>query len=302
MLPRVLEIKYTEKRGFYTNTRVPSICHTSRESRKEVLKHYCTAFGAPVYKPKMLVNYRLDVVYLPYELVDDIPFLLCSFKDRELHNLRHLGLYRMDLDELRERFAYECLKKTVQSLEGLEELLTIEDITVYVENDLNCVPDLETSAAHKFVTRRGRSRSTYYLSRLPSFLKDLYGDIEDDLGFQGGKISLHAYFSRWKVPKQDGMVYWDACEELYMQYPARSEGVKYMLTMLQQSLIARSFTPKTRRSLQLWFDHLVVDVRDGDDDVDMYLGMLIKKVVCEQAIYIYISGSLYKYGAYARDP
>ncbi|KAE8441024.1 hypothetical protein EG329_006088 [Mollisiaceae sp. DMI_Dod_QoI] len=137
--PRVVELKfeygetdiediqlslYTQK-GFYTEVRTPAALEVNRDSRQAALPYYELCFGSWWYPARTRFNFKLDILYLDYDISRAFPLLFGSFTDSEMAKLRYLAL---DTTEwcmvLYDQPGFEQkFPRFIKALQGLEELL-----------------------------------------------------------------------------------------------------------------------------------------------------------------------------------
>lgn len=147
--PRVVEIEFSESRGFYTRVATPLSLRVNQDSRNAVLLLYPTCFGNPLYESRIVFNFELDTLLLPAHIQFHTHHLFATFKPQEWARLQYLAV-AADINEDWSEYGQgePCLQppvcvleKAVKSLTSLKELLIVFDVVRYLENGLHHVPE-----------------------------------------------------------------------------------------------------------------------------------------------------------------
>jgi len=134
--PRIIEVKFIESRGFYTQVPTPTALQVCRESRSAVLASYPTCFGNVIYTPLILFNFSLDTLYFDQTLQHQVQHFAASLKREEVDRLRYLavdswinhdfeGGYDLEINPI------TIIRKLVPHMLSLKEFLIVYDLALW---------------------------------------------------------------------------------------------------------------------------------------------------------------------------
>lgn len=96
--PRVLEMAYTQQRGFHTSCQVPTALKVCQESRATVEKSYGPHFKSLWYPQGVLFNFSLDTLYLSGGFFYNVVMFMSSFGEKEISGIRYIAIDEDDFN------------------------------------------------------------------------------------------------------------------------------------------------------------------------------------------------------------
>ena len=133
---RVVEIEFTELRGFFTRVATPTALRVCHDSRKAVIAYYPTSFGNVMYNPRIVFNFLLDTLYFDMSFHSQVMHFLASMKEMEVRRIQSLGANSMMIWEWGGEVdvdIFSIMKKLVPKMVSLKEFILVFDAASWPE-------------------------------------------------------------------------------------------------------------------------------------------------------------------------
>ncbi|KAH6673820.1 hypothetical protein B0J14DRAFT_463178, partial [Halenospora varia] len=90
--PRVVEIEFSQRHGFYSQNPLPMALKACQDSRLAVKGLYPCCFGNFIYTRQIVFNGMLDTLYISFDMQHQILHLFASLTLREATQLQYLAI------------------------------------------------------------------------------------------------------------------------------------------------------------------------------------------------------------------
>ncbi|KAH8659196.1 hypothetical protein BGZ60DRAFT_531106 [Tricladium varicosporioides] len=135
LTPRVVEIEFSQRHGFYSQNPLPIALKACQDSRIAVSSLYPCCFGNFIYTRQIVFNGMLDTLYISFDMQHQILHLFASLTLREAAQLQYLAIYSgIDEDDWEtdihapEMLPTNVLRKVAPKLTSLREILVVFNI------------------------------------------------------------------------------------------------------------------------------------------------------------------------------
>jgi len=138
---RVVEVEFSETRGFFTRVPIPVALRVCRDSRHAVGAAYPVSFGNILYQPRILFNFSLDTLYFDQAIQNQFLHFLATMKTEEVKKISFVAIDSdIEFDEEHWGDAYiDCFKalcNVAPSLPALKEALLVQFIPHASQDDI----------------------------------------------------------------------------------------------------------------------------------------------------------------------
>lgn len=135
---RVVEIEFTELRGFFTRVATPTALQVCRDSRRAVITFYPTCFGNIMYSPQIVFNFLLDTLYFDMSFHSQVLHFLASLKETEVKRIQSIAAdsemwFSWEYDGEVEVDVFSIIKKVVPTMVALKEFMLVFNAASWAE-------------------------------------------------------------------------------------------------------------------------------------------------------------------------
>lgn len=126
--PRIVEIKHSAERGYWSWAKVPVPLRVNKDSRNAVGLFYPLCFGNILHEPRIVFNFAMDTLYFEAWMWTEVPRFLVCLKSTELGQIRFIAVDH-EIDTVREWDEegdnpynnMDCFRKAAISMPALME-------------------------------------------------------------------------------------------------------------------------------------------------------------------------------------
>jgi hypothetical protein len=175
--PRVIDLAYDEKKGFYAFTNTPVALRVNKDSREAVIKRYPRCFGSILHSARIRFNFSLDTLFFYRDLQALVGQFLVGMTRRERRQIQFIAVD-------------ECISTPPpEELENPEYDMVSHDVMKYFRKavrvmpalkEFNVVFDIQTLWQNLPVARGFLRPPTILSKEIPTEIKDYFSMLREN--------------------------------------------------------------------------------------------------------------------------